>query len=85
MNLASPLRSVSRHLYVAFGKHHCGAFSCGSYFDTLHTTLDRFGSVSMLIQLGLEIWFEWIVFSDLEHMHWTAQVAGLEIVVAHLI
>ena len=35
------------------------------------------------IQLGLEIWFEWIVFSDLEHMHWTAQVAGLEMVVAH--
>ena len=51
----------------------------------MHTTLDRFGSLSMLIQLGLDIWFEWIVFSDLEHMHWTAQVAGLEIVVAHLI
>ena len=38
-----------------------------------------------LIQLGLEIWFEWIVFSNLEHMHWTAQVAGLEMIVAHLI
>ena len=37
------------------------------------------------IQLGLEIWFEWTVFSNLEHMHWTAQVAGLEMSVAHLI
>ena len=38
-----------------------------------------------LIQLGLQIWFEWIVFSNVEHLHWTAQVAGLEMAVEHLI
>ena len=37
------------------------------------------------VQFFLEIWFEWTVFSNLEHYHWTAQLAAIEMVVAHWI
>ena len=36
-------------------------------------------------QICLEVWFEWTVFSNFEHYHWTAQLAAIEMVVAHWI